>query len=115
MKNDSTRKFSNEHEKSICKALNAVQVSNSGAGLFRKGDCIQEEASLLIEAKCSMTEKQSVSIKKLWLDKNKEEAFLDRLDNHCLCFNFGPKGDNFYIIDEKLMKYLVSKLSCEES
>ena len=114
MKTNNTRNFSDKHEKSICRALNAKQVSNSGAGLFKKGDCIQQEASLLIEAKCSMIDKKSVSIKKAWIDKNREEAFLDRLDNCCLCFNFHPEGENFYIIDEKLMKYLILKLA-EES
>lgn len=30
----STRYFSDKHEKSVCKALGAVQQSNSGAGKF---------------------------------------------------------------------------------
>ena len=74
MKNlDSTRAYSDRHEKSVCKALNATQQPNSGAGLFRKGDVVQEESSLLIECKCCMSEKKSVSIKKDWIEKNKEE------------------------------------------
>lgn len=32
------------------------------------------------------------------------------LENHSLCFNFEPSGDNFYIIDSKLMKFLIEKL-----
>ena len=35
------------------------------------------------------------------------------LENHCLCFNFEPAGDNFYIIDSKLMKFLVEKLELD--
>ena len=108
--NNSTRYFSDNHEKAICKALGAYQVLNSGAGRFKKGDCIQEDASLLIEAKCSMSEKNSFSIKKDWLIKIKEEAFEDRLNNFCLCFNFEPQGDNYYIINESLMKFLVESL-----
>ena len=40
----STRYFSDKHEKSVCKALNAVQQSNSGAGKFSKGDVVIKEA-----------------------------------------------------------------------
>ena len=112
---ESTRYYSDKHEKSICKALGALQQSNSGAGRFRKGDVIQNEASLLIEAKTTMTNKESISIKKDWIIKNKEEAFALRKSNSCICFNFGPESENFYIIDEKLMKYLVNKLVEENS
>ena len=112
---ESTRYYSDKHEKSICKALGASQQSNSGAGRFRKGDVIQNEASLLIEAKTTMTDKGSFSVKKDWIIKNKEEAFALRKSNNCICFNFGPESENFYIIDEKLMKYLVNKLVEENS
>ena len=107
---ESTRYFSDLHEKSVCKALGANQQSNSGAGLFQKGDLIQKEASLLIECKTCMTEKSSFSIKKEWLDKNEKEKKEINLDNSALCFNFGPRTDNYYIISEKIMKYLVEKL-----
>lgn len=111
MKNkESTRYFSDQHEKSICAALEGVQVSNSGAGRFQKGDVIIEDASLLIEGKCSMSDKSSVSIKKDWILKNKEEAFRNRLDNSCVCFNFSPKEENYYVINERLMMFLVDSL-----
>lgn len=111
MKNkNATRFFSDAHEKSVCKALNAIQTPNSGATKFKKGDCIQLEVSLLIECKTSIKEKDSVSIKKEWIDKNNKEAKDMRLDNSCLCFNFGPETDNYYVISEKLMKYLVESL-----
>lgn len=110
-----TRFYSDTHEKSICKALGAKQQSNSGAGRFRKGDVIQDEASLLIEAKTCMTEKESFSIKKDWIIKNKDEAFAIRKSNSCICFNFGPQQENYYVINEKLMKFLVEKLIEENS
>jgi len=109
-KNVSTRHFSDLHEKSVCKALSAKQQPNSGAGLWRKGDVVQEDAFLLIECKCSMKEKNSVSIKKEWITKTKKEAFFHRLNNTALCINFEPNGENYYVIDEKLMKLLCSKL-----
>lgn len=108
---ESTRYFSDQHEKSVCKALGATQQSNSGAGLFRKGDCVVDSASLLVECKCKEKEAKSVSISKEWLDKNYKEALDTRLDNHCLCFNYGPNTPNYYVITEKLMKYLVEKLA----
>ena len=107
---ESTRYFSDKHEKSICKVLHAVQQPNSGAGNWRKGDVVQKAASMLIEAKCSMSEKQSFSVKKDWIIKNREEKFAQRLYNSCICFNFEPDGENFYIIDEKLMKFLINEL-----
>lgn len=65
MKNkNSTRAYSDIQEKSVCKALNATQTPNSGAGLFYKGDCVNSSASILIECKTCMKEKDSFSIKK---------------------------------------------------
>ena len=111
MKNkDATRYYSNEHEMQVCHLLDAKQTPNSGAGLWRKGDCIQEDASLLIECKTVTKEKQSMSIKKDWIEKDEEEAFMQRLDFSCIAFNFQPGGRNYFVIDEKLMKFLVGKL-----
>lgn len=112
--NEFTRYFSDQHEKSVCYALGGKQVSNSGAGKFEKGDVIVGNASMLVECKTTMTDKSSISIKKDWLVKNKEEAFRNRLSNSCLCFNFEPNGDNYYVINEKLMKVLVSILADED-
>jgi len=111
----STRYYSDIHEKSVCKALKAKQQSNSGAGLFAKGDVVQREASILIECKTCVTEKQSVSIKKDWLEKNEKEKYDVHLNNSSLCFNFGPNTDNYYVINEKLMKFLIEKLEEENT
>lgn len=111
---ESTRYFSDTQEKSVCKALGAQQQSNSGAGRWRKGDCVHKDASMLIECKTVMTDKESVSIKKDWIEKNKQEKFTQRLSSSCIAFNFGPNQQNYYIIDEKLMRFLVDKLSEEE-
>ena len=108
----STRYWSDLMEKSICKALGGEQQSNSGAGYFHKGDVVVDD--MLIEAKTSMSSKASVSIKKEWLDKNKDEARSIRKSNSALAFRFEPEGENYYIIDEKLMKFLVEKLREDE-
>ena len=113
MKNkESTRYFSDLHEQSVCNALNGRQTSNSGANKFEKGDVIVDDV-FLIECKCSMSDKKSVSIKEDWIKKNKEEAFRNRIFNSSLCFNFKPRGKNYYVIEEKLMKFLVEKIKEE--
>ena len=107
---ESTRYASNAQEQSVCKALNAYQTSNSGANKFRKGDAYNKVASLLIECKTCMQDKESFSIKREWIDKNAMEAFTQRLENTCIAFSFGPNSKNYYVINEKLMKFLVEKL-----
>ena len=107
---NSTRYYSDKQEKSVCKLLDGQQISNSGAGRFRKGDVQVKRASLLVECKTVTSKKNSVSISEEWIKKNKEEAFSNRLDNSCIAFNFGPDEPNYFIIDEKLMQFLVDKL-----
>lgn len=113
MSKESTRYYSDIQEKSVCKLLGATQVSNSGAGHFRKGDVVHRGASLLIECKTVVSDKESISIKKEWIEKNKEERFTQRLSDGCIAVNFGPNQPNYFIIDEKLMKFLTEKLGEE--
>ena len=116
MKNkEATRYASSVQEKRVAGKLNGTVSSNSGAGLFNKGDVVCEDASLLIECKTCMETKKSFSIKKEWIEKNKEEAFRLRLDNHVIAFNFDYQDKkDYYVIDDKLMEFLVRKLE-EES
>lgn len=110
---NSTRYFSDKQEKQIVKLLGGVQNSNSGAGKWAKGDVVISSASLLIEAKTVTADKDSFSIKKEWLEKNLKEAKESHLLNNCLAFNFGPDQNNYFVINEKLMKFLVEKLTEE--
>ena len=116
MKNkEATRYASSVQEKRVAGKLNGTVSSNSGAGLFNKGDVVCEDASLLVECKTCMEPKKSFSIKKEWIEKNKEEAFRLRLDNHVIAFNFDYQDKkDYYVIDDKLMEFLVRKLE-EES
>lgn len=100
--NRPTRFFSNRQEKAVAKVIKGKQVSNSGATAFNKGDVLNE--SWLIECKTSTTEKQSFSIKRDWLKKNKEEAFAMGKEYNALCFDFGDNGNRYYVIDEKTFK-----------
>lgn len=108
-----TRYYSDLQEKSVCKLVNAKQTSNSGAGHFAKGDVVQRDASMLIECKTVMSPKRSVIIKKEWIDKNKQESFANRLSNQALAINFEPEGENYFVINSRLFKFLVEKLMSE--
>ena len=57
-----------------------------------------------------MSEKSSFSIKKEWIEKNRKESKEGRFENAVLAFNFEPDGENFFVIDSKLMKFLVERL-----
>ena len=106
-----TRFYSNKQEKSVAKAVGGKQVSNSGATAFNKGDVTTD--SMLLECKTCMENKKSFSIKREWLEKNKEEAFEMGKSYSALVFNFGPDTENYYVIDEKLFKELLDYIEKE--
>lgn len=107
---ESTRFYSRQQEEAVAKALGGKVNANSGATLFGAGDVTIEEASFLVECKTCIEPKDSFSIKKDWIEKNKFEAFECRLTDSCIAFNFGPNQPNYYVINEKLMKFLIEKL-----
>lgn len=106
-----TRFYSSRQEKKVAKAVGGKQVSNSGATAFEKGDVITD--SILIECKTCVSDKKSFSIKKEWLEKNREEAFAMGKSYSALAFNFGPESSNYYVVDEKLFKILKEYLEKE--
>lgn len=98
--NRPTRFYSNKQEKAVAKAVGGKQVANSGATTFSKGDVRTD--NWLIECKTTTaTSKASFSIKKEWLEKNKEEAFAMRKRFNALAFQFGEGEPNYYVVDEK--------------
>lgn len=107
---ESTRYQSTLQENYVANVISGVRSTNSGASLFSAGDVYNVNASLLVECKTSMTERDSFSIKKKWIIKNKDEAFSKRLSNSAVAFQFAPNAENYFIIDEKLMRFLVEKL-----
>lgn len=106
-----TRFYSNKQEKSVAKAVGGKKVANSGATAFNKGDVTTDK--MLLECKTCVEDKKSFSIKKEWLEKNKEEAFEMGKSYSALAFNFGPDSANYYIIDEKLFKELLNYIEKE--
>lgn len=111
-KNLSTRHFSDKQEKHVAKITGGKQTANSGATQWSKGDVRTD--LVLIEAKTSMSEKQSFSIKKEWLEKNEEERFAMGKDYSALAFRFSPDGEDYYVISEKLFVKLLNFLKEEE-
>jgi hypothetical protein len=55
-----------------------------------------------VECKTKTTPSESISIKKAWLQKNREEAVFNGKPYNVLAFNFGPDEPNYYILDESL-------------
>ena len=111
MKNkDSTRYYSDQQEKRTAKNLNAKVQTSSGSSSFLKGDVVSD--TCLIECKTSMSEKKSFSIKKEWLDKIEEQCFEMRKRYPILAFDFGD-GENYYVLNEKVMKKFIEFLNNE--
>lgn len=113
---ESTRYASQTQELRIAKKLGGKRSLNSGASNFEKSDIKISSCSMSIECKTSLTAKNSISIKKDWLKKHYKEAFDNRLDNAVIAFNFFYEDqDDYYIINDKLMKFLCDKLEEEYS
>ena len=116
-KNKTSTRFASEtQEQRIAKKFDGNVQLNSGAGKFSKGDVIIPDIGMQIECKTCMTPKESFSIKKEWLEKQIQESFAMRYSNHSLAFNFyfEDKKD-YYIIDDKLMQFLIEKLREENN
>ena len=110
--NKPTRFYSKNQENNVAKAVQGRRTANSGATAFSKGDVVTNK--ILIECKTTIEDKKSFTIKKEWLDKNKQEAFAMNKPYSTLVFNFGPTSDNYYVIDEKLFLRLKEVLEDEE-
>lgn len=93
-----TRFYSNRQEKKVAKAVGGKQVANSGATAFSKGDVSTDDWLIECKTKCNIA--RSFSIKKEWLDKNREEMFAMGKSYNALVFDYG-EGTRYYVIDEK--------------
>ena len=86
-------------------------TTNSGATPWQKGDVTTKGAnSFLIECKTKTSSSESISIKKDWFTKNRQECLLMGTPHQAVVFNFGPGEENHYIIDEYLFQFLKDKL-----
>jgi hypothetical protein len=102
MKN-STRAKSSQQEKRITKAMGGRQVVGSGSTPFLKGDVIA--GKLFVEAKTKMEESKSITVKREWLEKAREQALSMRKEDYTVAISFGGNKD-YYIIEDDLMEDL---------
>lgn len=100
---ESTRYQSNIQEKRVAKAMGGRQVIGSGATPFLKGDVVVDK--LFIEAKTKMEPSKSISVKKEWLEKAKEQSLAMRKEDYALVISFGDDKD-YYVIEDRLMEDL---------
>ena len=111
-----TRYYSKRQENNVAKAVDGKRQPNSGATLFRKGDCYTDgNESFLLECKTRTTNCDSISFKKEWIDKNKQEAAFMGKPHQAVVFNFGPDGENYYVIEEYLFQELLEYLKNKEN
>jgi len=106
-----TRFRSKRQEEQVAKAVGGQRQPNSGATPWAPGDVKTDK--LLVECKTKMTPSESISVKKEWLIKNREEAVFMGKPYSVVAFNFGPDEENYYILDESLfldfLEYLNNK------
>ena len=109
-----TRAFSKKQEMAVAAAIGGHCTPNSGATMFGgKGDVHTQDGLFLIECKTKMTSAASITLKKEWFEKNKQEMVFEGKEHEALVFNFGPNEPMHYIIDEylflELLEYLKRK------
>lgn len=100
-----TRDASLQQETNVAKALGGHRTANSGATTFSKGDVIVGDC--IVECKTKMTETNSFSVQKEWLDKLEKERQEMGKSAASLAISFDVGKHSYYIINEKLMKMLL--------
>ena len=103
-----TRHFSKIQENAVAKAVGGQCTPNSGATHWSKSDVLSDKFA--IECKTKTTSSESISIKKEWFDKNRQEKAFMGKSHSAIVFNFGPGEENHYIIDEYLFQILLNYL-----
>lgn len=107
-----TRHFSKIQENAVAKAIGGKRTPNSGATPWSKSDVLSDKFA--IECKTKTTSSESISIKKEWFSKQKQEAAFMGKPYSAVVFNFGPDEENHYIIDEYLFLELLTHLNTLE-
>lgn len=100
---ESTRYKSNQQEKRLAKNIGGRQVIGSGSTPFLKGDVTTSD--LFIEAKTKAVESRSITVKKDWLEKAKEQSYSMRKRDYAIAISFGD-GKDYYVIEDTLMEEL---------
>lgn len=103
--------YSQSQENDIARLLGGRVQSNSGGTRFGGGDVLTKD--FFIEAKTPTKEQTSFSIKREWIDKMREQAFEQGKHNYALAFRFAPDGDDYFVINSRLMRELVEYFETE--
>lgn len=104
-KERSTRYFSSKQEKQVAKSLGGTNDLQSGGGKWNKYDVVVDEWA--IECKTKVTPHESITFQKDWFAQA-ESARANALKSYsAVCFSFGD-GVNYYAVDEKTFKFLLS-------
>ena len=104
-----TRFYSNRQEKAVASAIGGRKVANSGATAYDKGDVTTDK--VLVECKTKTSASASISIKKEWLTKLRDESIFMKKPFYSLFFNFGPDEPNYVIIPESLYIQVLEKIN----
>ena len=112
--NKPTKYYSELQEKHVAKALDGKKVPASGAAKFVAGDVVIPN-TMIIECKTTTKDDiKSFSIKMDWLEQNEKERMDLMLPYSALALSFDSSGqNNYYLINENLMRKLVDKLRSE--
>lgn len=103
--------YSASQEHDIARLLGGRVQSNSGGTRFGGGDVLTK--AFFIEAKTPTKPQTSFSVKKEWIDKMVEQAYEQRKYCYALGFRFDPDGNDYFVINSRLMKMLVELLEKE--
>lgn len=96
-----TRFYSSKQEKAVAKAVGGHKNANSGASKFVKGDVATNQ--VLLECKTCTKPQKSFTIKKDWIEKNREEAFAMGKSYSAIVIDFGD-GEQHYLVSERMFK-----------
>lgn len=108
MSKNKGKDYSASQENDIARLLGGRVQSNSGGTRFGGGDV--QTAQFFIEAKTPTKEQTSFSIKQEWMEKMREQAFEQGKPQSALAFRFAPDGEDYFVINSRLMKELVEYL-----
>lgn len=112
----STRECAAVQERRIAAKFAGIANNSSGSGRFNKSDVMLQNTDMLIECKTCVKPKESFSIKKEWIEKLKQECYSMGVSNGVIAFNFNYDDyKDYYVIDDKLMRFLVEKLREEQN
>lgn len=105
MSRNQGKDYSASQERDIARLLGGRVQSNSGGTRFGGGDVHTD--TFFIEAKTPTKSQTSFSVKKEWIDKLREQSFEQGKNYGALAFRFEPDGEDYFVIDSRLMKELV--------